>query len=507
MKKLVYTIFLFVQALAWSGCTKLEEEPRGLMAPEGFFKTPDDVTAVIMGAYAEWNTTQIEKSFWLTLQLRSDMIDIGDVGTAAERIAINNFSMDANNSLISESWVRFYQSVSGANTAIKAARSITAEAKVKNELEARARFIRAFTYFHLVRCFGDVPYLDTPIESAEQLDAIKRTAESEVYKKIIEDLIFAKNNLPAKNTADVRNIGTQGSAATLLADVYLALKQFANAATEARFVINNAASFNYQLEKNYQDLFNANIETTGILKEPVFTIDKKATLFSGGYDPVEGMVNLTRVKGLAARSLSVNVPSLKVYNSWDSRDYRRKVSFEDSVMIGGVKTALIKAPASISIKRPHIAKYFRYTGPGPLVSGDDRSSDHHYCMYRYAEVLLIAAEAIAESEGATNEAIGYVNLIRTRARWNGTSLNAYPVNLSAGLSKDEFIKAVREERRLEFAFEFNRWYDIKRWGILDEAFTSMDSYEPHAVVKSRDYLFPIPQTEISITDFNQNPGY
>jgi hypothetical protein len=507
MKKIAYTIILFLLALAWSGCTKLDEEAKGLMSPEGFFKTPEDVTAAIIGAYAEWNTTQIEKSYWLTLQLRSDMVDIGDVGTAAERIAINNFSMDANNSLISESWIRFYQSISGANTAIKAARSISADAKVKNELEARARFIRAFTYFHLVRCFGDVPYLDTPIESAEQLDAINRTAESEVYKKIIEDLIFAKNNLPAKNTADVRNIGTQGSAATLLADVYLTLKQFTNAAAEARFVINNAATFNYQLEKNYQDLFNANIETTGILKEPVFTIDKKATLFSGGYDPVEGMVNLTRVKGLAARSLSVNVPSLKVYNSWDSRDYRRKVAFEDTIDIKGVKTAILKAPATISIKRPHIAKYFRYTGPGPLVSGDDRSSDHHYSMYRYAEVLLIAAEAIAESEGATSEAIGYVNQIRTRARWNGTSLNAFPVNLTTGLSKEEFIKAVREERRLEFAFEFNRWYDIKRWGILDEAFTSVDSYEPHAIVKSRDYLFPIPQTEISITDFTQNPGY
>ncbi|MEI6566336.1 MAG: RagB/SusD family nutrient uptake outer membrane protein [Verrucomicrobiota bacterium] len=507
MKKITYILILSILPLAYSGCTKLTEEPKGLMAPEGFFKTPEDVQAVIMGAYAEWNTTQIEKSFFLTLQLRSDMVDIGDVGTAAERIAINNFSMDANNSLISESWIRFYQSISAANTAIKAARQISADAKIKNELEARARFIRAFTYFHLVRCFGDVPYLDQPIESAEVLDAIGRTAESEVYKKIIEDLIFAKTNLPAKNTSDVRNIGTQGSAATVLADVYLTLKQFANAATEARFVINNAASFNYQLEKNFQDLFNANIETTGNLKEPVFTIDKKATLFLGGYDPVEGMVNLTRVKGLAARSLSVNVPSLKVYNSWDSRDYRRKVSFEDSVLIGGVKTALLKAPAAISIKRPHIAKYFRYTGPGPLVSGDDRSSDHHYCMYRFAEVILIAAEAIAESEGPTSEAIGYVNLIRTRARWNGTSLNAYPANLVSGMTKEELIKAVREERRLEFAFEFNRWYDLKRWGILEEAFASVDSYEPHTVLKTRDYLFPIPQTEINITDFSQNSGY
>jgi len=182
-----------------------------------------------------------------------------------------------------------------------------------------------------------------------------------------------------------------------LADVYLTLKQYDKAAVEARYVINNAANFNYQLEKNYQDLFNANIETTGLLKEPIFTIDKKATLFQGAYDPVEGMVNMTRIKGYVPRSLSVNVPSLKVYSTWDSRDYRRKVSFEDSITISGVKTALIKAPSSISVKRPHIAKYFRYTGPGPLVSGDDKSSDHHYCIYRYANVILMAEETIDKS--------------------------------------------------------------------------------------------------------------
>ena len=133
MKKIAVLFIIFLSVLVYSGCTDLTEEPNGLMAPEGFFKTPADVQAVVMGAYAEWNTTQIEKSFLLLLMLRSDMIDIGDLGTAAERIAINSFSMDANNSLISESWVRLYQSISAANTAIKAAREISADDKIKKE--------------------------------------------------------------------------------------------------------------------------------------------------------------------------------------------------------------------------------------------------------------------------------------------------------------------------------------------------------------------------------------
>ena len=409
MKNIIFIIIACV-SLAYVGCTNLEEDPKGLMAPEGFFKTPADVQAAVYGAYAEWVTTPMEKSFLLALMLRGDMVDIGDRNTLGDRIAVNDFSMDAHNSLIEDGWVQLYKSISAANTAIKAARGIDAEDNVKNELEAEARFIRAYSYFHLVRCFGDVPYLDTPIESSEVLDAIARTSIDDIYGHIIDDLVFAKDHLPAQQTAGVRNIGTKGSAATALADVYLTLKRYDDAATEARYVINNAGDFDYQLEKNYQDLFNANLEASGSLKEPIFTLDLKNDLNDGIYNPKDGMINLTRIRDYAPRSLSVAVPSLKVYESWDERDYRRKVSFEDSVDINGVKTALVNT--GFRVPRPHIAKYFRY--PGPQEAGDDRSSDHHYCLYRYADVLLMAAEAIGESDGATDEAIGYVNQIRAK---------------------------------------------------------------------------------------------
>lgn len=500
MKRIAY-IIIFV-SLAYVGCTDLlEENPEGIMAPEGFFETPADVEAAVVGAYAEWVTVQTEKEYLLSLMLRSDMVDIGDRNTRGDRVALNDFSMDANSSLMNNSWIRLYQSISGANTAIQAAREITADDEIKSELEAKARFIRAFTYFHLVRSFGDVPYVETPIESAEVLDTTGRSQKSEIYDHIIGDLIFAKNNLPPRNTADARSIGTQGSAATVLADVYLTLQQFGDAASEARFVINNANNFNYRLTDNYQDLFNANL--AGTLEEPIFTLDLKNDLNDGPYNQNDGMINLTRVRDLAPRSLSVAVPSLEVYNSWDGRDYRRKVSFEDSVLIDDEKIAL--TDADVRIPRPHIAKYFRY--PGPQEAGDDRSSDHHYSMYRYADILLIAAEAIAESEGATTEAISYVNQIRERARFNGNTYTDYPPDIDSGISKGDFIELIREERRLEFAFEFKRWFDIKRWGILEEAFEGPDALEPHTVDPSRDYLFPLPQSEIDVTGFDQNPGY
>jgi hypothetical protein len=285
-----------------------------------------------------------------------------------------------------------------------------------------------------------------------------------------------------------------------LADVYLTLEEFGQAATEARFVINNAGTFNYQLEADYQDLFRG--ELAGTLKEPVLTLDFQNNLDANNYN-VDWLIAQTRIRDYGPRSLSVPVPSLAAYNSWDNRDYRKHVSFEDSVLIDGTLTAL--TDSKFTAPRPHIAKYFRF--PGPQEAGDDRRGDNDYFFYRYADVLLIGAEAIAESEGVTPEAIGYINQIRERARFNGVTETDFPANVDAGINTAEFIDLVRVERSLELCCEFNRWYDIKRWGILEEAFTGSGSLEPHSVDPSRDYLFPIPQTEVDVTGFEQNAGY
>jgi hypothetical protein len=159
-------------------------------------------------------------------------------------------------------------------------------------------------------------------------------------------------------------------------------------------------------------------------------------------------------------------------------------------------------------QRPHIAKYRRYPGNA---SSEGRYSDNNYADMRYAEVLLTAAEARAEINGGPDaEAEGYVNEVRARARnWAGTVTN-FPADVPTGLSKDDFIKLVLDERRLELAFEYHRWYDIKRRNLGDEAFKGPNSLEPHPNFDpSRDYLMPLPRTELAINPglLPQNPGY
>jgi len=200
------------------------------------------------------------------------------------------------------------------------------------------------------------------------------------------------------------------------------------------------------------------------------------------------------------------VPSLAVFTTWDARDYRRRVSFNDSTLnAGGV---MINFTAFPNEKRPHIAKWRRFPGNA---NNDGRFTDHNYPDMRYAEILLIAAEALTETTGPTLEAIGYINLIRTRARnWPG-NITGIPANSALGiLTKQQLIDLILEERRLELSFEFKRWYDIKRRQLGDVVFKGPNSLEPQPnFTSSRDYLFPIPLTELQNNPNlkPQNAGY
>ena len=194
------------------------------------------------------------------------------------------------------------------------------------------------------------------------------------------------------------------------------------------------------------------------------------------------------------------------FPTWDDRDYRKQVALDDTTLVEGVVTAY---PDFTNEKRPHIAKFTRLPGSADL---NNRYTDHNYPCFRYAEVLLIAAEALAEmNSGANDEAIGYVNQIRTRARnWAGIQTD-FPANYSVGDfgSKDAFVDAILEERRLELSFEFKRWYDIKRRDLGVKVFTGPNSLEPHSFDPNIHYLMPLPGDELSRNPNlePQNTGY
>ena len=161
MKKIIYKVLFVLLAFFLATCTDLEEEPVGVLAPEGFFKSAKDVETAIFGTYGLIASEGMYgRKLVLTLQLRGDMCDIGDRGTPARRQQVNDFDMDALNGMITAFWPRMYQVIASANSAIAGAEGLGLSEEIANPLIAEARFVRAFTYYHLVRIFGDIPYID-----------------------------------------------------------------------------------------------------------------------------------------------------------------------------------------------------------------------------------------------------------------------------------------------------------------------------------------------------------
>jgi starch-binding outer membrane protein, SusD/RagB family len=503
MKKAIYK-FLIAIVVFTMACADLDEKPIGVLAPSSVFNTPKDVEIAVLGSLGLLATEELfGRQFNVALMLRSDMVDIGDRGTPAARQQMNDFNMDDSNGMIAVFWPRWYQVISGANAAIDGASRINATEAELNPIVAEARFYRAFSYYHLVRNFGDIPYIDFFITDPVSVAKISKTPASEVYAKILEDLEFAKQHLPEKYPANVRTRATKGTAAAYLANYWLTLGNYEKAYAEAKWVIDNKERFGYGLVEDFQDLFNAT-KANG-LKEHIFAIDYMGLKTGGGNANVDYVASMTGVRGADRQGWSVAVPSMEVYNTWDSRDYRKKVSFADSIIMKGV---LQPYTMFANTKRPHIAKFFRFAGNA---EGEYQNSDHNYADFRYAEVLLIAAEALAEiNNGPNNEAIEYVNQIRERARnWAGIQTD-FPANVQTGLNKTDFIELILEERRLELAFEWKRWYDIQRRKLGEKVFKGPNSLEPRSTFDpQRDYLMPIPRSEL---DKNpnlrpQNSGY
>ncbi|CAH8284071.1 putative outer membrane starch-binding protein [Mariniflexile fucanivorans] len=497
MKKYKY-LFLLIGGLSIFGCSDLEEEPVGILAPESYFTSLDKVQIAVQGAFAYMhNRYFLTRETGMTLMLRSDMVEISDPNTSLDRRDHNSLTDAATNDQTYQGWKIMYQIIASANQAIAGADQLNEEAAVKNPIIAQAYFARAFTYFHLVQQFGAIPYFDAPIDNVQEASNVSKTPVADVYANIIADLKFAKEWLP--NTQTNKSIPAKSAASAFLASTYLTMGDYPNAYAEAKDFIGKKGDYDIDLEPDFQNLFNADIVT----KEPIFILDYTGDSSLGNYS-TDYLVPLTGIRkdlqfGSTQEGWAVMVPALKVYTDWDPLDYRRAVSFNATAKFGSVTapdtpyTGFFAAD-SRNKNQPYIAKYTRFRGATPGAEG--RASSTKYAMIRYAEVLLIAAEALNEVTPGTTEADGYVNQVRKRARDGavGSVPSLVPANVS-GLSQTDFRTMILEERRLELAFEQKRWYDIVRRKLGTTVF-SASGLEGAKTFTDANYLIAIPANEV-----------
>ncbi len=493
MKKIYVKTLIVIMALGFVSCESfLEESPKHLVTIENYYKTEQDALSAVNSVYAYFNSYSTgstagiyHSTFWVTAGLASDELLNNQIGSP-QYDQLANFSQTPKNAALEEIWAIHYKTISLANIAIERIPSIEMDEALRTRYVGEAKFLRALLYFNLVRMFGKVPLL---IEENAGLYPPQSDVDV-IYQQIIKDLSDAFPVLPKSYPiGNGRGRATWGAAKSLLSKVYLTTKQWDLAASNAKDVIDSNV---YSLWDDFGEVFK--LSSRGG-KEAVFSI---------GFGDGGGAISFWEVGQFLVRllptELSVEgvqnaqgwqIPTMYLYSAFDIDDRRREVTFI---------TEINNTDGTTKTIRPYIKKYWdRDAEP----KGNESSND--FPVIRYAEVLLIYAEALNEIGGAnTNTALEYINKVRKRARYNGTTYEDTLPDYS-GLNQEQTREAILKERMFEFVAEGHRWFDLVRFNKLEG---QVKLAKPTITPTSKNYLFPIPQYEIDLNkNLVQNPNY
>lgn len=465
---------------------------------ETFYKTQVQVEQALNGVYGQLQP--IIGDQWIFNELPSDNTTIdfnpGDRGQAPSIEAFEFWSVNSGTNNLDNLYNSYYSAIYNINNALAKLPNSTIDETVKKQVEGQFKFIRAYYYFNLVQYFGDVILITEPLDEPSKAWDYLREPQEKVYAQIISDLTDAASVLPAKY--DAANLGraTKGAALSLLGKVYLTKKQYADAVTSLTQVL----SLGYALSPSYADVFDPQ-KKNGV--ESVFDVQ-----FQGGNDLGEwsGFIYTfaPRLSGAAVTGFAQSVPG-----GWNTPTNNMIAAYEPGDLRKDISVGLdFESPITGDVI-PYIKKYdHTHTIFG--------RTDDNWPVIRYADVLLMLAEAINEQTGPTGDAFNYLNQVRSRA-------GLAPLG---GLNKDAFRTAVLQERRVELAFENHRWFDLKRTKIPAEltlflnAYAAAEKASPTVVrqgipYSNNDYIFkphmslyPIPNSQILINDkITQNDGY
>ena len=478
MKKLAI-ILLSITLL--SSCKKfLELTPENQISSENFYRNANDFETALIGVYGTFRGLFNSSTNIYFGDLTTDNAEIQWSSPSISEMQMDQNAVNSTNAYVSAAWNNCLVTISRCNTILGRIDNVNFDQTQKNRIKGETLFIRSFAYFYMVRIFGNVPINDDEFSSPEDIMAADLTLKpkEEVYIKIVADLKTAEGFLPAAVNTD-KSRASRGSVKTLLGKVYLTQLDYTNAAAKLKEVIDGTQYA--PLALSYSTLFSqGNLNQRESIFEIQFVAGRSmGNNFSYLFTPaITSMAIFLNNQQGAGRI----VPTLNMINSYEANDIRKTASVNDSVLlINGTKT------------------YNRYGLKFvDLKATDVTDGSVNFFVLRYADVLLMYAEALNELNQTTN-AFQYINIVRTRAGLPGL----------AGLSKDDLRLALERERRVEFLHEGHRWFDLARTGRLK---TVMNAYYTALgqTFRIEDYelIYPIPQNEIDLNPaVKQNPGY
>lgn len=475
----LHTIIFGSLCVLASGCSGfLELAPIDATNVSNFYKNASDMQAAVTAAYGMLaNAGEYGYAYYNVAEVRSDNTMNWEGGGNLPDAELDQFKMASTNEIIRVMWVDTYRGILAANTVLDHIGGAQMDDALRQRFIGEARFLRALQYFNLVRTFGDVPLVLSETKSVDEGYSQPRMPKAEVYSQIIADLTDAEQKLPVSYAGNDMGRATRGAARALLGKVYLTMGDFAKAKDKLKEVMDAGT---YKLLDDYAALWpvaNANNQ------ESLFEVQFKkggtgtGSSFYNNFAPRNSGSSVIKVGFAGGRHL----PTTDLIAAYEPGDYRKNVS----LALGYTDNVTGKYVAD-----PYTLK-FQDT---PFTDGD---ADNNWPVLRYADVLLMYAEAVNAADGPAAAAYDAINTVRKRAK-----LAALP----AGLSKEAFALAVEHERQVELAFEGHRWFDLVRTG---REVAVMNQHFKATVVQDFNAVFPIPQTQIDInpSGIKQNPGY
>lgn len=484
-------IFLFVLVGLLAACTpNLDLNPLGSQSVGSYYKTASDAEAAVLSMYGQLRGMYRDEVLVTPNVIAADD-GIPFLTGNADRVSMWRYGLISTNTFVGNIWSNAYVGVQRSNIVISRVSTISMDETTKKSYVGEAKFLRALHYFSLVRFFGGVPLVTTETTSLEDVN-VPRASVDEVYKLIESDLKEAEIVLPKSYAGNNVGRATSGAAKGLLAKVYLTWAgatatspYWAQAAAKAKEVMDMGS---YDLWTTYADAFDLkNRGGKESLFEVMYITDLAGNNFTTGYAPRGAPIVPSTGSGIFRVSKSL-------FNSYADTDKRKAVSFLTSYV-----NPTTKATVSLSTDDLDPAKavsFWKLADISATVSGGGGKS---FIVQRFSDILLMYAEALSEANnGPTADAYTAINRVRARAGLQPLS----------GLSRQQFKDAVLLERRLEFTFEANRWFDLVRTGRLLEAVNAETSYSRSPAIKATNVLFPIPQREMDANPaLKQNEGY
>ena len=455
-------------------------------------------------------------------------------------------------------WVEGYRTIRQANNIIEGLKNSSLPDEFKDKVTASAKYVRAFNYWDLARRYGDVPLI-TSLQPLDEDLLVSRTPTAQVYSFIYDELVEAANVLPDRSQVPPGSINKQAAIA-LNARVMLYAQQWEKAAQLADLLITGANNDGIDLFNNYRQLFLSTGGNPETIMERLTNIPNLGHSFGMYNMPVRwrpsgwgGMTNPTQEMVDSYEMLATGLPitdGASGYNPdrpYDGRDMR----FYATIFYHGSEFSEVQprsglpymdfewnnfneGPGTKQDGAASITGYYvkKFTNPADGYAPQEEKSSSAWQEIRFAEVLLTYAEGANEHAGPSAKVYNAVNRVRARA--------GLP-DLPAGLTKEQMRERIRQERKIELAFENHRWFDLRRWRTARDV---LDGYVAHGIKIERKpgapdkseapqlfdpdwltftkfpaagfvqvfpesyYLQPIPQWEIDRnSNLGQNPGY